>query len=78
MMKEYMILLDSVDKVKAFEMIVRKTSCNMDIGHGRRIVDAKSIMGLLSLNLAKPLKLKVYDADDKFDEELIKDFIYRE
>lgn len=74
-MAEVSVLLNTVEKVKNFESVVRNASADMDLGRGRYTVDAKSIMGIFSLDLSTPLTLKIYDEETPFDTSLIKDFI---
>lgn len=52
------VYLNSVDKVKAFVNIMSKFDDNIDLVSGRYKVDAKSILGILSLNLSKPIKIE--------------------
>ena len=62
-MKTFNILLSSINDVKSFVNIVSKYSYDVDLTSGRYIVDAKSIMGIFSLDLAKPIKVEI-DSDD--------------
>ncbi len=55
-----MVLLDNVTDIKDFVNLVSKCSDDVTIGSGRFAVDAKSIMGLFSLDLSKPLKVEFY------------------
>lgn len=64
------VLLNSVDKVKKFVNITGQMKEEMDIGRDRYVVDAKSIMGIFSLDLSKPLELYIHSAN----EELLKQF----
>lgn len=73
-MKSFNIMLDSIVKVKSFVNIVGKCECDVDLTSGRYVVDAKSIMGIFSLDLSKPIKLDIHGDDDSFVEE-IKEFI---
>ena len=73
-MKSFNIMLDSIDKVKSFVNIVAKCNCDVDLTSGRYVVDAKSIMGIFSLDLSKPIKLDIH-CDNCSLEEDIKDFI---
>ena len=69
------IILDNVDKVKAFVVTVSKYPGDATLVSGRYVVDAKSIMGIFSLNLSKPIKVEANCGDDtKFMEE-VKRFI---
>lgn len=49
------IILDSVDKVKAFVVTISKYPGEATLTSGRYVVDAKSIMGIFSLALNKPI-----------------------
>lgn len=51
------IILNSVNDIKDFVNIVSKFSDDIDVSSSRRIVDAKSIMGLFSLDLSKPVEV---------------------
>ncbi len=59
-MKEFTILLSSINDVKNFVNIVTKYDCDIDLISGRYVVDAKSIMGIFSLDLSKPIKVEVH------------------
>ena len=75
-MNEFNIKLDSVEKVKEFVKITNKIPSDMDLIVGRYIIDAKSIMGIFSIDLTRTLCLKV--RSDNADEcEEIKDMIKR-
>lgn len=50
------IILDSVDKVKDFVREMSKFETDIDLVSSRFIVDAKSLMGILSLDLTNQLK----------------------
>ena len=63
-MKEVNIRLGTVNDVKMFVSTVTKYSCNFDIISDRYIVDAKSIMGIFSLDLSKAIDLNIHDDDD--------------
>ena len=65
-MKTVQIKLPLAENVKAFVNIVNKYPYDMDLRAGRYVVDAKSILGILSLDLAKPITMEVY-ADDCTD-----------
>ena len=62
-MKSLMIKLDTISDVKNFVNIVSKCDFDVDLISGRYAVDAKSIMGIFSLDLAKPIKMEVYSDD---------------
>ena len=59
-MKTVNISLNSIDKVKAFVNDVTKFDTDFDLVSGRYVIDAKSIMGIFSLDLSKPIELTVH------------------
>lgn len=74
-MKTFNILLSSINDVKSFVNIVSKYSYDVDLTSGRYIVDAKSIMGIFSLDLAKPIKVEIHNDDATALYEELKPFI---
>ena len=60
-MKTVSISLSSIDKVKAFVNLISKQNGEFDLVSDRYVIDAKSIMGIFSLNLSKPLTLNIHD-----------------
>ena len=66
-MKTLKISLNSIDKVKAFVNEISKFDCDFDLVSGRYVIDAKSIMGIFSLDLTQPLTLTVH-GNDELDE----------
>lgn len=71
------IQIDSVDKVKKFSSIISKEEMDCEIVEGVHIVDAKSIMGIFSINLAKPVQLNIH-SDDREILNKLKEFIVEE
>ena len=70
-MKTFNLMLNSINDVKDFVNIVSKYDFDVDLTSGRYVVDAKSIMGIFSLNLSKPIKVEVHsDNCDEFIAEL--------
>ncbi len=65
-MKTFNMLLSSINDVKDFVNIVSRYDFDVDLTSGRYVVDAKSIMGIFSLDLSKPIKVEVHD--DNCDE----------
>lgn len=59
-MKTFNIMLKSINDVKDFVNIVNKYDFDVDLTSGRYIVDAKSIMGIFSLDLSKPIKVETH------------------
>ena len=70
-MKTVKISLNSIDKVKAFVNEVTKYDAEFDLVSGRYVIDAKSIMGIFSLDLSKPIDLNIH-SENNIDEILAK------
>ena len=75
-MKTVKISLNSIDAVKSFVNTVSKYESDFDLVSGRYVIDAKSIMGIFSLDLSKPIELNIH-SEDQFDEiiESLKPYI---
>lgn len=75
-MKTVEISLNSIDKVKSFVNVLTKYDYDFDLVSGRYIIDAKSIMGIFSLDLSKPISLNIH-ATEGLDEimESIKPYL---
>lgn len=70
-MKTFQILLSSINDVKNFVNTVSKYDYEIDLTSGRYVVDAKSIMGIFSLDLSKPIKVEIHnDNSDDLVAEL--------
>ncbi len=71
-MFEVQLNLTTIDKVKGFVNLLTRYNGQFDLVSGRYIVDAKSIMGIFSLDLSKEITLRVEDCDniDALKEEL--------
>jgi phosphocarrier protein HPr len=59
-LKSIPIKLSFAEEVKTFVNMVNKYPYDMDLRAGRHVVDAKSILGIFSLDLSKPITLDVY------------------
>lgn len=75
-MKTFNVLLSSINDVKNFVNLVSRFDYDIDLASGRYVVDAKSIMGIFSLDLSKPIAVEVQsdDCDDLL--ELLKPYIH--
>lgn len=60
-MKSIYITLNSIEKVKQFVNTINTYDSEFDLSSGRYIIDAKSIMGIFSLDLSNPLRLDIYN-----------------
>ena len=65
-MKTVQISLNSIDKVKSFVNDITKFESDFDLVSGRYVIDAKSIMGIFSLDLSKPIDLNIH-AEENVD-----------
>lgn len=63
-MRKVFISLNSIDDVKVFVNEVNMLPCDADLISGRYTVDAKSIMGIFSLDLSKPIELDIHCDDN--------------
>jgi len=68
------IVLSGVDDVKKFVNLVSGYGFKVELVSGKYIVDAKSIMGVFTLDLEKPIKMNAYTEDESFKKD-IKPFI---
>jgi phosphotransferase system HPr-like phosphotransfer protein len=57
------ISLNSIEKVKHFVQLISQYEGDFDLTSGRYIIDAKSIMGIFSLDLSSPLTLEIHNDD---------------
>lgn len=69
MKKSINVSLNSINKVKSFVNVLGQFDADFVLASGRYVVDAKSIMGIFSLDLSKPIELRI-EGDDK-DEAAI-------
>lgn len=68
-MKTVQISLNSIDKVKSFVNTITRYDYDFDLISGRYVIDAKSIMGIFSLDLSKPIQLNIHMEDE--DTEIL-------
>lgn len=69
-MRTYKILLSKITDVQEFVNAVNKYSFDIDLRSGKYLVDAKSIMGIFSLDLSKEIEMSI----EVEDEALVKEF----
>jgi phosphotransferase system HPr-like phosphotransfer protein len=63
-MKNVKIRLSTIADVQKFVNIVTRADTDIDLVSGRYVVDAKSIMGIFSLDLLNPIELKAHTNDE--------------
>ena len=74
-MIQVFVQLDSFEKIKDFINITNKLDYDLDLVADKYIVDGKSIMGILSLDLSKPIMVQIINSNE-YPDELI-DFIIK-
>ena len=76
-MKTVQISLNSIGKVKSFVNAITQFDYDFDLISGRYVIDAKSIMGIFSLDLSKPIDLNIHTEGGSTDEimEVIKPYL---
>ena len=62
-MKKTTVMLSSINDVKNFVNAVTKYDYEIDLISGRYVIDAKSIMGIFSLDLSKPIEVEIHSDD---------------
>lgn len=67
-MKKCIIKLNSIDDVKEFCAQTNNCKFDVDVLSGRYAVDAKSIMGIFSLDLTKEVEMVVHADDDESED----------
>ena len=76
-MKEFNVRIATIEDVKKFVSTVMSYDFDIDLISGRYAIDAKSIMGIFSIDLSKELKLVAHTDDTAELEEAISDFIVK-
>lgn len=71
------VRLSQIDDVKNFVNIIMRFDYDIDLKSGRYAVDAKSIMGIFSLDLSKPIELQAHTEDAEALFEAIDSFIVK-
>lgn len=74
-MSKVTIKLAAINDVKEFVNTVMRFDFDVDLISGRYAVDAKSIMGIFSLDLSKPIELEAHTNDASALFAAIKPFI---
>ena len=66
-MQTIQVKLNSIDKVKNFVNDLNRFECDFDLVSGRYIIDAKSILGIFSLDLANPIDLQIHAEGEELE-----------
>ena len=67
-MQKFIVNLNSINKIKEFSNDISQFESDVDVVSGRYVIDAKSIMGLFSLDLSKPIQIMIH-SDNEFELE---------
>ncbi|MCI8772880.1 MAG: HPr family phosphocarrier protein [Lachnospiraceae bacterium] len=67
-MKTYKLDLNSIERVKGFVSAISNMEGYFDLVSGRYVVDAKSIMGIFSMDLSENVELRVLETNEKISE----------
>lgn len=70
-MKEVLVKLNGMDDVKGFNEAVSAINGDIDLVSGRYVVDAKSIMGIFSLDISKPVMCRINAATQDEEEKAV-------
>lgn len=65
MSNEFKIKINTIENAKNFSKICERFLPDVDVYYGRYIVDGRSILGILSFDLTKPLNVKIHTGDGK-------------
>lgn len=71
----YKVILDDMSTIKKFVSLTQDMSESVTLSSGRYIIDGKSILGILSLDLSKPVTMTIDSSNDY--TELFEDFLYK-
>lgn len=71
-MKQFKIMLPTVAEAKKFVAAASRCEFDIDVFYNRVIIDAKSILGVLSLDLSKILTVQLNGEDKEFEKYLKK------
>lgn len=69
-MKEVKVFLGTIERVKDFVNAVTRLDCDVDIVSGRYVIDAKSIMGIFSIDLSKAVNVRIHAEGTEAEEAL--------
>lgn len=69
------VRIENMKDVDTFNKLRSKFDCDMDLISGKYYVNAKSIMGIFSLDLEMPLELVADMEDEKIVDNVFKEFL---
>ncbi len=74
-MQAVTISLTEVNQVKQFVNLVGQVPFDVDVVSGRYTVNAKSMLGIYSLDLSKPIQIVIYGDDCEELKEKLTEFM---
>jgi phosphotransferase system HPr-like phosphotransfer protein len=75
MEKKLTVQLKTIADVKQFNQAAFEAACDIEIHSGRHIVDAKSLMGIFSLDISKPMDIYIGATENSSDfDKIVADF----
>lgn len=69
-MKTLKVKFSTIDHVKKFVNAIQSVDVDIDLVHNRYVIDAKSIMGIFSMDLSRPLDLVIHSEDKELTDSL--------
>lgn len=78
MKNEFYILINTIEKIKDFSSKIINVVQDVDVIYGRYVINAKSIMGLFSIDLSKPILIRIHSDSEVVCNEIkenVKDYI---
>lgn len=70
MLQQVNVKFNSVEQIRQFVNAIDKFDTSFDLGSGRRVVDAKSILGVMALDLSEPLRLRYHSNDGEIEKTI--------
>nr|WP_317282230.1 HPr family phosphocarrier protein [uncultured Sellimonas sp.] len=63
-MREFYVKIDSLEKAKTLNGILRRADGDFDLVQDHMTIDGKSFLGILSMDLSRPVKLIIHDSEE--------------
>ena len=67
-MKSVYVKFNNNEEISKFVNTICNYECDFDLVKGRKMIDAKSYLGILCFDLSSPVRLDIYNEDDKILE----------
>ncbi|SEW28591.1 HPr family phosphocarrier protein [[Clostridium] fimetarium] len=69
-MKSVYVKFKNNEEISKFVNVICDSDCDFDLVKGRKTVDAKSYLGILCFDLSVPVRLDIYNENDKILEDI--------